>query len=64
MPDSNAARQARLRRRRKLAEEEAGAPRDAYGYLLTDFWKAFPARPNDLAPSAAQLKRLGETMAR
>lgn len=26
------------------------------------FWRAFPARPNDLAPTPAQLKALGLTL--
>lgn len=66
--DSPAARQAAYRARQRRAErqaparaEDAAAPKDAHGYPLTDFWKAFPARPNDLAPSPEALKRLGET---
>jgi hypothetical protein len=54
-----AERQAAYRRRRR--EDPDGAPKDIFGYPLTDFWRSFPARPNDLRPTPEQLKKLGQT---
>jgi hypothetical protein len=62
MPLSDAERKAAQRRREARAKSLYRGPDEPdLSPAEESFWRAFPARPNDLAPSPEQLKRLGET---